>query len=225
MLLMFLLLISSASLAVSDAGYADPATPKVLEKAPMSDGFAYAFSGGWPDHIAPDNAFLGGAMPVGDFLRNLKNQQEHFESGGAFSISFSSSSGTSKSQAKSSISFSGNRKSNILNWASDMAAARPVPSLVSKHAGRDSEGAYAGAAIGPSGVYQTAQIYPENPNAPNIETRFASSNPSGDGGFYAVSTSSQAGSQTVGGKTTGFRKASTTVNDNGKVTTYTAQNP
>ncbi|XP_060537317.1 keratin, type I cytoskeletal 9 isoform X2 [Cylas formicarius] len=84
--------------------------------------------------------------------------------------------------------------------------------------------ALASGSIGPGGVQQTAAVFPENPNAPNINTRFGSEG--GDGsGFKSVFTSSKSVTTNVDGKPQTFREASTTVNDNGKVTTYTAKNP
>ncbi|KAL3290179.1 hypothetical protein HHI36_023539 [Cryptolaemus montrouzieri] len=129
-----------------------------------ANAYGYAFSGGWPD-VFPDNSFLGGgAMPIGEFLSNLRKQQENFESVDTFVFSFSSSSGTSKSQAQSSITFDRDGNSNILNWASDaMARGGPFPPEIPKNLQRDAEGVYAGGIIGPSGVYQTAKLFPENP--------------------------------------------------------------
>ncbi|XP_058814347.1 pupal cuticle protein 36a isoform X2 [Topomyia yanbarensis] len=77
---------------------------------------------------------------------------------------------------------------------------------------------YAGssASYGPSGFHQTAQIYPENPNSPNIDTRFGGDTPQGGNGFVGVSSFSS--SSNINGQT--HREAATTVNDNGKVTSY-----
>ncbi|ENN74354.1 keratin, type I cytoskeletal 9 isoform X1 [Dendroctonus ponderosae] len=90
----------------------------------------------------------------------------------------------------------------------------------------DSGSAIASGSIGPTGVHQTASVFPENPNAPNVNTRFGGESSGGDGGgFKSVFTSSKSVSSNVDGKPQTFRQASTTVNDNGKVTTYTAHNP
>ncbi|XP_075151491.1 uncharacterized protein LOC142225588 isoform X3 [Haematobia irritans] len=75
----------------------------------------------------------------------------------------------------------------------------------------------AAASIGPDGAYQTAFINPANPGIPNISNRFSSTSP---GGFKGVSVSSYSTSSDVNGKRTSHRGAQTTINDNGKVTTY-----
>ncbi|XP_062547344.1 fibroin heavy chain isoform X2 [Armigeres subalbatus] len=79
---------------------------------------------------------------------------------------------------------------------------------------------YAGssAAYGPGGIHQTAHIYPENPQSPNIDigTRFGEGQPQGGPGFVGVSSFSS--SSNINGQT--HREASSTVNDNGKVTSY-----
>ncbi|XP_058450512.1 fibroin heavy chain isoform X4 [Malaya genurostris] len=74
----------------------------------------------------------------------------------------------------------------------------------------------ASASYGPSGFHQTAQIYPENPNSPNINTRFGGDTPQDGNGFVGVSSFSS--SSNINGQT--HREAATTVNDNGKVTSY-----
>ncbi|XP_055594959.1 fibroin heavy chain-like isoform X3 [Uranotaenia lowii] len=71
------------------------------------------------------------------------------------------------------------------------------------------------ASYGPGGFHQTAQIYPENPGSPNIDTRFGGSQQGGPG-FVGVSSFSS--SSNINGQT--HREAATSVNDNGKVTTY-----
>ncbi|XP_055916423.1 keratin, type I cytoskeletal 9 isoform X2 [Eupeodes corollae] len=88
--------------------------------------------------------------------------------------------------------------------------------------------ASASGSYGPGGGHQTASIYPENPNVPNINTRFSDddsgigggSSGGGGGGYRGVSVSSYSSSSDVNGKKTNQRGASTTINDNGKVTTY-----
>lgn len=84
--------------------------------------------------------------------------------------------------------------------------------------------ASASGSFGPGGGHQTASIFPENPNVPNINTRFDDSDSGntggGGGGFRGVSVSSYSSSSDVNGKRTNQRGASTTINDNGKVSTY-----
>jgi len=78
--------------------------------------------------------------------------------------------------------------------------------------------AAASGSIGPGGYYQTAYISPSSSGSPNIVNRFSSS--STPGGYKGVSVSSYSSSADVDGKRTGVRGAQTTVNDNGKITTY-----
>ncbi|XP_055839037.1 RNA-binding protein FUS isoform X2 [Episyrphus balteatus] len=88
--------------------------------------------------------------------------------------------------------------------------------------------ASASGSYGPGGGRQTASIYPENPSVPNIDTRFSDDSDTGNGGgsggggggYRGVSVSSYSSSSDVNGKKTNQRGASTTINDNGKVTTY-----
>ncbi|KAH8412572.1 hypothetical protein KR009_003174 [Drosophila setifemur] len=83
--------------------------------------------------------------------------------------------------------------------------------------------AAASGSIGPNGYHQTAYINPANPASPNIVNRFGSSSSSGGGGggggggYKGVSVSSYSHSN---GDGTSRRGAQTTVNDNGKVTSY-----
>ncbi|XP_067621946.1 uncharacterized protein [Eurosta solidaginis] len=79
----------------------------------------------------------------------------------------------------------------------------------------------AAASIGPGGSYQTAYINPENLEIPNISTRFGG--PSSPGGYKGVSVSSFSSSSDINGQKTSHRAAQTTINDNGKVTTYRVQ--
>jgi len=83
-------------------------------------------------------------------------------------------------------------------------------------------GAAASGSIGPGGAHQTAAVYPGNPNVPNVDTRFGASP---GGGSYGVFTSSHSSSSNVDGKPVNYHQASTTINDNGKVSTYTVHNP
>ncbi|XP_037708938.1 loricrin isoform X1 [Drosophila subpulchrella] len=93
--------------------------------------------------------------------------------------------------------------------------------------------ASASGSIGPNGYHQTAFINPPNPASPNIVNRFGGG--SGGGSSYSGSSSSGGGSGGGGGGYKGVsvssfshsngdgtsrRGAQTTVNDNGKVTTY-----
>ncbi|KAF7268456.1 uncharacterized protein LOC143197718 [Rhynchophorus ferrugineus] len=91
--------------------------------------------------------------------------------------------------------------------------------------GGDGGAAFASGSIGPGGTSQSASVYPENPSAPNVNTRFGASSDGNGNGFKSVFTSSKSVTTNVDGKPQTFREASTTVNDNGKVTTYTAHNP
>ncbi|XP_017472736.1 PREDICTED: uncharacterized protein LOC108363779 isoform X1 [Rhagoletis zephyria] len=81
--------------------------------------------------------------------------------------------------------------------------------------------AIAAASIGPGGSYHTAHIGPENPDVPNISNRFGG--PSSPGGFKGVSVSSFSSSSDINGKKMSQRGAQTTINDNGKITTYRVQ--
>ncbi|VEN43046.1 unnamed protein product [Callosobruchus maculatus] len=86
-----------------------------------------------------------------------------------------------------------------------------------------SPGAVATASIGPQGKQQTAAVYPENPTAPNVNTRFADT--SQPGGFKSVSTYSSSHTTNVNGVPQTVQQATSTINDNGKITTYTSKNP
>ncbi|CAH1103566.1 unnamed protein product [Psylliodes chrysocephalus] len=89
--------------------------------------------------------------------------------------------------------------------------------------GSGADGASAFGSIGPDGIQQKASIFPENPNIPNVNVRFgADGNPNG---FKSVFTSSSSMTTNVDGKPKTVKQASTTVNDNGKITTYTAKYP
>ncbi|KAL7739894.1 hypothetical protein ACLKA6_003380 [Drosophila palustris] len=81
--------------------------------------------------------------------------------------------------------------------------------------------AAASGSIGPNGHRQTAYISPANPATPNIVNRFGASSSTGGGGggggYKGVSVSSFSSSN---GDGTSRRGAQTTINDNGKVTSY-----
>lgn len=55
---------------------------------------------------------------------------------------------------------------------------------------------------------------------PNVSLTDRYAEPSDDGKFYSVSSSSFASSDNDNGKLSGFRQAETVVNDNGKITKY-----
>ncbi|XP_017033678.1 interleukin enhancer-binding factor 3 isoform X2 [Drosophila kikkawai] len=94
--------------------------------------------------------------------------------------------------------------------------------------------AVASGSIGPNGHRQTAYINPANPASPNIVNRFGGGSSGGGGSSYSSSSSSGGGSGGGGGYKgvsvssyshsngdgTSRRGAQTTVNDNGKVTSY-----
>nr|XP_014098616.1 shematrin-like protein 2 isoform X4 [Bactrocera oleae]XP_036232298.1 shematrin-like protein 2 isoform X4 [Bactrocera oleae] len=81
--------------------------------------------------------------------------------------------------------------------------------------------AIAAASIGPGGSYHTANISPANPDVPNITNRFGG--PSSPGGYKGVSVSSFSSSSDINGQKSSQRGAQTTINDNGKITTYRVQ--
>lgn len=102
-------------------------------------------------------------------------------------------------------------------------------------------GGAAVASYSPQGGYGTANIFPPAENG--LEDRFGggdeapqnsvggpvnrvsgSFKPPG-GGSFGVFTSSSSGSSDVNGKKTSFKQSSIGINDNGKVTTYTAHDP
>ncbi|XP_026464518.1 uncharacterized protein LOC113378117 isoform X2 [Ctenocephalides felis] len=111
---------------------------------------------------------------------------------------------------------------------SGSAFPMPVGAMPSYQYGSGANGpiaAMAAASLGPNGGFQSAQLSPPNPNSPNVLNRFGSEGGTVPGGTYSVFTSSVSGSSDINGKKTSFRKAQTTVNDNGKVSTYTVQDP
>ncbi|XP_023160618.2 uncharacterized protein LOC111592556 isoform X2 [Drosophila hydei] len=77
--------------------------------------------------------------------------------------------------------------------------------------------ALASGTIGSNGIRQTAYISPASAATPNIVNRFGGPSSSGGGGFKGVSVSSFSSSN---GDGTSRRGAQTTINDNGKVTSY-----
>uniref|UniRef100_A0A0A9WLH2 Serine-arginine protein 55 n=1 Tax=Lygus hesperus TaxID=30085 RepID=A0A0A9WLH2_LYGHE len=101
--------------------------------------------------------------------------------------------------------------------------------------GGGSVGSYASGNIGPQGGSGTAGVWPSDgpnvrfgdtvPEGPVKSTSGSIPAPSGGPGFYGIQTSSASGVETVNGQTKGFKKSQVAVNDNGKVTTYTASDP
>lgn len=65
-------------------------------------------------------------------------------------------------------------------------------------------------------------IFQASPNI-NVADRFAA--PADGGGYHGVSVSSSSISSNRGGMETVHRQASTTINDNGNITTYTVRDP
>ncbi|KAF6205119.1 hypothetical protein GE061_019286 [Apolygus lucorum] len=94
-------------------------------------------------------------------------------------------------------------------------------------------GAFASGSIGPGGGSGYAGVLPSNgpnlrfgdtvPQGPVQSTSGSFPAPSGD--FYGIQTSSSSSSKTVNGQTETSKKSQVAVNDNGKVTTYTASDP
>ncbi|XP_032529142.2 uncharacterized protein LOC116779088 isoform X2 [Danaus plexippus] len=80
--------------------------------------------------------------------------------------------------------------------------------------------AFASSAIAPGYRHQSAIISPANADIPNVSLTDRFAEPSDDGKFYSVSSSSFASSDNDNGKLSGFRQAETVVNDNGKITKY-----
>nr|XP_032529143.1 uncharacterized protein LOC116779088 isoform X2 [Danaus plexippus plexippus] len=80
--------------------------------------------------------------------------------------------------------------------------------------------AFASSAIAPGYRHQSAIISPANADIPNVSLTDRYADPSDDGKFYSVSSSSFASSDNDNGKLSGFRQAETVVNDNGKITKY-----
>jgi hypothetical protein len=217
--IMFATLILITTLGTSLAGYAGSSSNDV------SSGYGYGYSGSYSGN--------GGNIPPPS-IPNIPN----FDFGGLlngpgpYSYAITSSTSNAKVQAQSSITFVDNRR--LQQQAAQAAAQNPgyaagfstygAPQGGSYSGGAgDGGGAVASASLGPQGGYQTAAVYPENPNAPNIFSRFGET--SGGDGTYGVFTSSVSSSSNVDGKPQNFHRASTTINDNGKISTYTVKNP
>ncbi|XP_055304748.1 uncharacterized protein LOC129569674 [Sitodiplosis mosellana] len=88
--------------------------------------------------------------------------------------------------------------------------------------------AYATGAYNPTnGFQQTAGVFPPNKNKPNVDTRFdGSENVAGNApsGYFGIQTSSFSSSSDVNGVKKHKEVATTTINDNGKVSTHTVEN-
>uniref|UniRef100_A0AAR5PW80 Uncharacterized protein n=1 Tax=Dendroctonus ponderosae TaxID=77166 RepID=A0AAR5PW80_DENPD len=215
-------------------------------------GYSGSFSGdgGFPAGNIPSFVPFIPQFDFSSFFDQLNRQHQEFiqhYGGGVVSYSHASSGPGSSAQAQSSIVFDsmpttgqgpaasgagygsgidlGNRGGFVGGYGGGFGGPDGNSFSFSGPLG-DSGSAIASGSIGPTGVHQTASVFPENPNAPNVNTRFGGESSGGDGGgFKSVFTSSKSVSSNVDGKPQTFRQASTTVNDNGKVTTYTAHNP
>ncbi|XP_018330550.1 uncharacterized protein LOC108740654 isoform X5 [Agrilus planipennis] len=113
---------------------------------------------------------------------------------------------------------------NNIHTASSFANPGNIPGVESRFSDGNGGAASASGYIGNGQVRQSASVYPQNPSVPNVNTRFGAD--TGKGGSYGVFTSSF--SETLpdsNGKPVTRQKASTTVNDNGKVSSYSAHNP
>ncbi|CAB3240286.1 unnamed protein product [Arctia plantaginis] len=82
--------------------------------------------------------------------------------------------------------------------------------------------AFASSSLGPGFRRQIAAINPQNPLSNNVNINKVShfSDSPGRGGYYGVSSKSYASSSNVNGQEYNRRGAITTVDDNGKVTSY-----
>ncbi|KAH0815707.1 hypothetical protein GEV33_007088 [Tenebrio molitor] len=246
---MFATLILITTLGTSLAGYAGSSSNDV------SSGYGYGYSGSYsgnggniPPPSIPNipNFDFGGLL--NGYFDSFKKYHEHFiNTPGPYSYAITSSTSNAKVQAQSSITFVDNRR--LQQQAAQAAAQNPGYAAGFSTYGAPQGGSYSGgagdggaavrgsynggagdggaavasASLGPQGGYQTAAVYPENPNAPNIFSRFGET--SGGDGTYGVFTSSVSSSSNVDGKPQNFHRASTTINDNGKISTYTVKNP
>ncbi|XP_072402392.1 uncharacterized protein [Diabrotica undecimpunctata] len=158
--------------------------------------------------------FQAQAAAVQNNLQSRSNLPNGGESlyGGGYGGSFSTGNGAS---------FGGSFSSGYPTGSGVGYQFIPGPSVAGTFT-PDAQGASAFGVIGPGGIQQGASVFPENPNAPNVNVRFSSDQPDG---FKSVYTSSSSYTTNVDGKPKTVQKSSTTVNDNGKVTTYDAHNP
>nr|XP_023016070.1 uncharacterized protein LOC111505484 isoform X3 [Leptinotarsa decemlineata] len=198
-------------------------------------GYSGSFSGGVPQHVPIPffdfSGFLNNYLNSmyrqhQEFLRAIQNQAQagfiqpnglntRSGFGNSYGTSYSGSFGTG-TNGGGGAAFSG--------FPGPDAGAFVFPDISAGGSfGPDSGAAFASGSVGPGGIHQTASVFPENPNVPNINTRFAGSGQ--PDGFHSVFTSSSSLTTNVDGKPKTIKQASTTVNDNGKITTYTAKNP
>ncbi|XP_022901289.1 uncharacterized protein [Onthophagus taurus] len=196
----------------------------------VTGGYGYGYSGSFSGDGAPPNFPQFPQFDFQNFLQQYVGSLRKYHEqliGNDFSYAFSTAH-NGKSQAKSSIS--SKSAGQFPGGYAGYGFPGGVPAYAGfqgqqHYSGNGGEGAAASAAFGPGGIHQTAGVFPENPNSPNINTRFAASPDGAPGGFHSVSTSSFSSSSDVNGKPSSFHQASTTVNDNGKVTTYTVRKP
>ncbi|XP_063928834.1 uncharacterized protein LOC135141555 isoform X1 [Zophobas morio] len=231
-------LVLLTTLEATFAGYAGSNSNEV------GNGYGYGFSGSYsgnggniPQPPIPNFQEFGGLL--NGYFDSFRKYHEHFlktrvPHSFALTSSSLSPSSSSRVQASSSIKFLPTRKSRLQQQVEQAGGQNPgyAPGFSAYGASNDGKGgnggaAVASAALGPQGGYQGAAVYPENPNAPNIFTRFGGAGeggPTGQGN-YGVFTSSVSSSSNLDGKVHNFHRATTTINDNGKVTTYEVKNP
>ncbi|CAH0561913.1 unnamed protein product [Brassicogethes aeneus] len=206
------------------------------------------------DSLSAGNGYGGVAppnfppVPQFDFsgfyksLDSLRKYHEQFLNNGVGGNSYSQAASTpnAQAQAQSSLTFLNDGLQKNIIKAHNAAAPNippingfpsgggfPNKQLVDSYGNpiKTDNGAFASAFIGPNGVHQTAQVFPENPAFPNINTRFGGVNPGNENYHYSVATSSSSHTRNINGKQESAQEAQTTINDNGKITTYTAKNP
>ena len=96
--------------------------------------------------------------------------------------------------------------------------------------GDGSVGASAVGSIGPGGGYGSTKVFPSGQPS-DLSDRFgpvkesAGPFPAPSGGSVGISSFSSSSSSDVDGKKTSQKSATVSVNDNGKVTTYTSHDP
>ncbi|XP_018578206.1 heterogeneous nuclear ribonucleoprotein A3 homolog 1 isoform X2 [Anoplophora glabripennis] len=218
------------------AGYAGSNSGNDLGYGGSGDSYGYGYSGTFSgSEPVPNFEFPGFDFPgfVGNYVNSLsrhhedfiRNLQAHVGYGqpGGYSGGFGGSFGSGNDGAFSG-SYSG---PETYSYSSPNTGPRVYPESINfaqrgAFGGPGSGAASSSASIGPGGVHQTAAVYPENPKKPNVNTRYAA--PAG-GAFRSVITASESRTSSVGGKPVTVQKAQTTVNDNGKVTTYIVENP
>lgn len=96
--------------------------------------------------------------------------------------------------------------------------------------GDGSVGAVASGSIGPGGGYGSTKVFPSSGGS-GLNDRFGPVSessgplPAPSGGSVGISSFSSSSSTDVDGKKTSQKAATVTVNDNGKVTSYTSHDP